>query len=70
MTTQETLDVHLKIIKDLMTKVDQVDAEYLSKFFLIGVDVGRACAQKEHLEKEIELLKLQTIEKIEIKNEN
>ena len=65
MTTQETLDVHLKIIKDLMAKVDKVDVEYIERFFLIGVDVGRACAQKDHIEKEIELLKLQTLAKIE-----
>jgi len=66
MTTQETLDVHLKIIRELMSKCPQVDSENIEKFFLIGVDVGRACAQKDHIQKEIELLKLQTLAKIEI----
>ena len=55
MTTQETLDVHLKIIRDLMAKCPQVDSENIEKFFLIGFEVGQACAKAEQVKKEIEL---------------
>jgi len=55
MTTQETLDVHLKIIRELMDKCPLVDSESIEKFFLIGFEVGQNCAKAEQLKKEIEL---------------
>lgn len=33
MTTEETIDVHIKIIRDLISKCHQVDTENIEKFF-------------------------------------